>query len=159
MSSARVVHHPEHRPNRDSKGASVYPTSLEGRTGVVEERKAKNYRHVTRKRSPDKSRSSRVVPSENRPNRQSEGTGIYPTSLKGRTGAIVDFHPDAIKHRKNINYLKSALSNNPTSTNKNARNVFGDVGLSNHIYKNLIGGKTKKTKSRKFRKTRHRSRV
>ena len=159
MSSTRVVN-PEHRPNRDSKGASVYPTSLEGRTGVVEERKAKNYRHVTRKRSPDQSRSSRVVPSENRPNRQSEGTGIYNNvSLTDRTGARVDLRPESRININNAKIARSEILNNPTQTNKGARKVVQDKNLFKEIGKNLIGGKTKKTKSRNFRKTRHRSRV
>jgi hypothetical protein len=162
MSSARV--HPKHRPNRDSKGASVYPTSLEGRTGVVEERKAKNYRHVTRKRSPS---SPRVVPYENRPNRQSEGTGIYNNvSLTDRTGARVDLNPEEVYYRSRLKEVKNKVLNDPEKKNKPIGNVFGDVGLSNYIHSNLRrGGKysknkrSQKTKSRNFRKTRHRSRV
>ena len=160
MSSAksRVVH-PEHRSDRDSKGTSFYPTSLEGRTGVIEERNARN-------ETPEKPRSPRVVHYENRQNREDEGTGIYNNGdkLEGRTGVRADLHPDAIKHRNNLKRVRSEILNNPTSKNINARKVVQDPNLLNKIYRYLLGGKTKnkrsqKTKSRKFRKTRHRSRV
>jgi hypothetical protein len=155
----------ESKMNQNSKGVSIYPTTLEGRTGVIEEKHASGYKHFTRRKMPEKTHSSRVVPSEHRQNRESVGTGIYDNVLlTDRTGVRVDLHPDAIKHRNNLKRVRSEILNNPTSKNINARKVVQDQNLLNKIYRDLLGGKTKnkrsqKTKSRNFRKTRHRSRV
>lgn len=142
-----------------------YKTSLTGRSAVIEKKNIS--KHSNRIKTPPII-SPRIRHFADRPTRIDNDTGIYDNGdkIEGRTGVTVELNPEEVYYRSRLKEVKNKVLNNPEKKNKPIGKIFGDVGLSNHIYSNLHrGGKysknkrSQKTKSRNFRKTRHRSRV
>lgn len=133
---------------------SPYRTSITGRSAVIE--KPNESKHSNRIKTPP----NRIRHFADRPPRTNDGTGIYGDKIEGRLGVTVELNPKEIYYRSRLKEIKNKVSNNPKKENTPIGKVFGDVGLSNHIYSNLRrGGKySKKNKNAcKKMKTRKRS--